>query len=193
MIKEICYSMSLHGDPLLKLNSHQLPDYVLTPPQMKFNPQFISTETDSFDVVIISKNLGKAVNDNFIIELTRVFPDNSSETYVKNMQATIYADTVAFTLPVDLARGVGMNFFTATLDAYYNIDESTETNNTATTQLLITSSDVIPVYPYEYAVIPEIHPKLIASTGNPFASMKTYILKSTPQILLIVHSNKQVS
>jgi len=177
LIKEICYSMSLHGDPLLKLNSHLLPDYVLTSSQIQFSPPFISTETDSFDVVIISKNLGKAVNDNFIIELTRVFPDNSSETYVKNMQATIYSDTVAFTLPVDLARGVGMNFFTATLDAYYNIDESSETNNTATNQLLITSSDVIPVYPYEYAVIPEIHPKLVASTGNPFALMKTYIFE----------------
>jgi hypothetical protein len=173
-IREIIYSMALHGDPVLVINAHELPDYVITPPAIQFNPPFINTEIDTFEVIIISKNLGKAINGSFTVELTRVFADNSSETYSQLIPATIYIDTVTFKLPVDLARGVGVNSFTATLDAYFAIDEWIETNNTASTQIVITSSDIIPVYPYEFAVIPDVDVILIASTGNPFAPSSTY-------------------
>ncbi len=174
LAREICYSMTLHGDPVLKLYSPSLPDYVITPPAITFNPPFVNTELDSFEVVVISKNLGRAIVDNFTVELVRNFPDNSSETYQKFVPATIYADTLIFVLPVDLARGVGLNSFTVTLDAFYAINESVETNNTATKQMLITSSDIIPLWPYEFAVIPDMNVRLVASTGNPFAPTNTY-------------------
>ena len=173
-VHEIIYSMALHGDPALVINAHELPDFVLTAPAIQFNPSYISTEIDSFEVKIISKNLGKAVNGSFNVELTRVFADNSVETYSQLVPATIYIDTVVFKLPVDLARGVGVNTFTAMLDAYFAIDEWIETNNSASTQIVITSSDIIPVYPYEFAVIPDVAVTLIASTGNPFAPSATY-------------------
>jgi hypothetical protein len=176
-INEISYSMALHGDPVIKINPHQLPDYVLIPSAITFQPPIVTTETDSFQVVIVSKNIGKAVEDNFTVELTRTYPDNTTETYVKLVPATTYADTLIFTLPVDLVKGVGLNIFSATLDAYFNIDESVETNNSAIKQLLITSSDIIPVYPYEFAVVPEQTVTLVASTGNPFASMNTYFFE----------------
>jgi hypothetical protein len=177
LIRDIAFSMTLHGDPVLKINPHDLPDYLLTPPAITFHPLFVTTETDSFDVIIVTKNLGKAVDDNFTIELIRYFPDNTSETFVQSMPATIYSDTVIFTLPVDLVKGVGLNNFTATVDAYFNIDESVETNNTASKQLLITSSDIIPLYPYEFAVIPDHTVTLIASTGNPFAPSNTWLFE----------------
>jgi len=176
-IKDIIYSMTLHGDPVLKLSSSFQPDYVIEPPSINFVPQFVSTEIDSFDVLVVSKNIGMAVVDNFTVELIRTFPDNSSEIYAKLIPATIYSDTVVFSLPVDPGRGVGLNNFTATLDAYFNVDESVETNNTASKQLFITSPDIIPVHPYEYAVIPEYFVTLIASTGNPFAPNNTYIFE----------------
>ncbi len=176
-IKEICYSMTLHGDPVLCINPHPLPDFVMHPPSILFNPPVVTTETDSFEVIVISKNLGKSVVDNFAIELTRMYPDNSSETYVQSIPATINTDTVIFTVPVDLSKGVGINSFTATLDAYFNIEEITETNNSASKQLLITSSDVIPIYPYEFAVVSDNVIILTASTGNPFAPSNTYIFE----------------
>ncbi len=176
-IREISYSMALHGDPVLVINSHELPDYVLTPPAILFDPPYINTEIDTFEVKIISKNLGKAVNGNFTVELTRVFANNTSETYSQLIPATYYTDTVTFRLPIELSKGVGVNTFTATLDAYFNIDEWVETNNSASTQIVITSSDIIPVYPYEFAVIPEIDVTLIASTGNPLASSETYVFE----------------
>lgn len=176
-VKEISYSMMLHGDPVLVLNAHEKPDYVLSPPKIQFNPAYITTEIDSFEVWVISTNLGKAVQDSMFVQLTRVFPDNSSETYLEFVKSTIFTDTIKFIVPVDISRGVGLNIFTGTLDAFTSIDEISESNNTASTQQLIISSDIVPVYPYEYAVLPDTLITLIASTGNPLAGSNTYIFQ----------------
>lgn len=173
-IRDITYSMALHGDPVIRINPHILPDYVVIPESISFQPAFVTTETDSFDVVIVAKNTGKAISDNFAVELTRTFPDNTSETFEKLIPATIFADTITFTLPVDLVRGVGLNTFKVTLDSYFTIDESSETNNTALRQIQIISSDIIPVWPVEFAVIPDNTISLKAITGNPFAASNNY-------------------
>jgi hypothetical protein len=79
--------------------------------------------------------------------------------------------------PVDLSRGVGLNTFTVSLDSHSAIDEISETNNSASTTLLITSDDITPVYPYKYAIVPSLNVTLKASTGNPFAVAKNYVFE----------------
>ena len=59
-----------------------------------------------------------------------------------------------------------------------NIDECRENNNVLLQLiLLIQSSDIIPVYPAEFSIVPGNNIKLKASTANPFAPIKTYVFQ----------------
>ncbi len=176
-VKEICLEMTLHGDPMLKINPFDLPDYAVNTSSVFFTPQNVSSEIDSFEVAIISTNLGRAIQDSFIVEMTRVFPDNSSEYYSRLIPATLYKDTIRFTIPVDIGRALGMNRFDIMLDAFNEITEVTELNNSISVDLLISSSDIIPVYPYEYAIVPDTIINLYASTASPFVSPADYIFE----------------
>ncbi len=170
--------MTLHGDPAIIINSFDKPDYKVTPPDVYFTPANVTAQTDSFTVNIISTNIGKAVIDTFFVNVSRKFPNGIIADTVKRVKATLYKDTISFKIPVNLATGIGLNSFTVNLDCFNHIDEISETNNSTTVTLLITSNDITPVYPYEYAIVPSINVTLKASTGNPFASARDYIFEA---------------
>lgn len=176
-IKDISYTMSLHADPVIKLIGFAKPDFVITPEQISFNPQMITNEIDSFEVRVVLANIGRAVSDSFVVQLQRTYPDNSSEIFTKSISAPFFTDTISFTLAVQLDKGVGQNNITISLDIFNNIDELLVTNNTASKSFMITSSEVIPIYPIKFAVVPNENIKLIASTGNPIAAGMTYIFE----------------
>lgn len=171
--------MTLHGDPSIVINKHDLPDYMLTSSNVYFNPTQVSTEVDSFDVNVVVTNLGRAINDTIILELIRDFPDQNFQdsVYVKYIHTPHFKDTITFTLPVDPVKGVGLNKFTITVDVVNQIAELYETNNQITKNLNILSGDIIPVYPYKFSIVPSQGINLIASTGVPFLGVKKYIFE----------------
>ncbi|MBN2728039.1 MAG: hypothetical protein JXR53_02340 [Bacteroidales bacterium] len=176
-IKDVCYEMTLHGDPVLRLGGFPLPDYVLTPSEIYFTPTEISSELDSFQLYVIAKNVGSSVFDSIVLEVQRIYPDNTSETFQRLIPSPGYADTVMFSMYVDPLKGIGVNQFSVCLDAFDQVSESNESNNCANTSLLIKSSDIIPVYPYNYAVIPDTFLTLIASTSGILGSSSDYIFE----------------
>ncbi len=176
-IKNICLYTTLHGDPALKINSQPKPDYMITPERIFFTPKDVSTELDSFKVNVIATNIGKAIRDSMFVELTRTFPGGSTDNRMKRIAAPMYRDTVVFRFEVDRERGVGINQFNAILDAYNEIDELSVLNNSATASLLIRSTDILPVYPYRYAIVPQQQITLKASTGDPFIDELTYVFE----------------
>ncbi len=177
-MKSTCLELILHGDPAIRINSAELPDYMINTSSVYFDPPIVSTETDSFNIHVISTNLGRAVNDSFVVWVVRTMPDGiTTSTSYRRIKATLYKDTVVFKLPVDLVNGVGMNKFDITLDYNNEIPEYSEANNSTQVTLLIKSSDIIPVWPYEYAVIPSLPVTLKASTGYAFAPPNHYIFE----------------
>lgn len=170
--------MTLHGDPSISLNSYEKPDYMVNNNSIFYTPAIITSDLDSFKVNIVVSNLGKSIDTTIAIELTRGFPFNTPSfgdtTYVKFVNAPRYKDTISFTLPVDLIRGLGTNMFNVFVDALGGIDEIYETNNQLTTSLEISSGEIIPIYPYKYAIIPNQGISLIASTAFPFEPAKNY-------------------
>ncbi len=175
--KSTAYEMTLHGDPAIKLNYFLKPDYTITQPDIYFSPKNITSNDSIFNIHIISKNIGKAIIDSFVVSVKRVFPDGTSIDSVLIVPATIYKDTIHVKFPVDLAKGIGLNTFTIHLDYFNKINEIFETNNSTTATLFITSNDISPIYPYQYAIVPSLNLTLKASTGNPFATSKNYIFE----------------
>lgn len=176
-LRDICLEMTLHGDPVLRLASMPQPDFVLTQAGLYFNPSTVTTDLDSFHVNVVASNVGMAVSDSVILELTRIFPDNTQEVYQKMIPSPAFADTIVFSLPVNPINGVGLNSFKAEIDAFNSVSESVETNNIASSVLYVVSNDINPVYPYEYAVIPDTFVTLVASTGYAMAQMASYVFQ----------------
>ena len=59
-----------------------------------------------------------------------------------------------------------------------NIEELSDVNNDIPAySLWIKTDDIRPIYPYEYAVIPEPLTSMKASTGDPFAPIETYVFE----------------
>ncbi len=172
------WQTTLHGDPAMVVNSFPLPDLSIADSSIYFTPLDVTTVTDSFEVNIIITNLGRTFNDSFRVEIARTLPNGlAAPTEVEQFGPIFFRDTISMRLPVDLINGVGLNQLSIRVDSDFIIDELSEMNNTVNKQLLIKSPDIFPVYPYEYAVMPEQGITLKASTGDAFAPSRTYIFE----------------
>ncbi len=173
-------NVTLHGDPSVVLNTFEFPDYMIESSTITFNPTVVTSDIDSFDINVLVTNLGKAVNDTIVLEVVRDYPDQVfvDTVYTATFPGTNYQETISFRMPVDVVRGLGLNTFTITVDAINTVVESFENNNTVTTTLNILSGEIIPIYPYEYMIVPDSTDiTLKASTAFPFEPAKDYIFE----------------
>ncbi|HRS53274.1 MAG TPA: C25 family cysteine peptidase [Bacteroidales bacterium] len=176
-VKAVCLEMTLHGDPAIKINYSNLPDYTINNHSIFYTPPNVTNEIDTFYINIISTNIGKAINDFFFIEIRRIFPDQSTFDTIIRVKATLFKDTISIKMPVDKIKGIGLNQFIIRLDAYNEIAEFSEANNNVQVNLFIKSADITPIYPYKYAIIPSSNVILKASTGYPFSPKANYVFE----------------
>ncbi len=172
-----CEQNTLQGDPAMKLNSFDKPDYVIEDQLVKVNPEFISVAENSFRVDAKFMNLGKAVSDSITIEVKRTYPNNTTEVIKRQRIPGIrYIDSLSFDVPVVATRDKGANSITITVDADNDVDELYETNvnNIVTKNFFIYEDEARPVYPYDYSIINQQGIKFQASTANPFSPVKDY-------------------
>lgn len=166
--------MTLHGDPALHISPGGLPDYFINNSRVFFDTK---THVDSLGISIDISNMGRARKDTFIVRVERYFPTGDSVSIFKNIKAPYYRDTLTFYTPIDFTRGFGLNKFKVMVDAYNGIIESNENNNTTTgtVDVFIQGGDIVPVYPYKYAVVPATPTiTLKASTSDPFSLVRNY-------------------
>jgi hypothetical protein len=171
-MKATCYEMTLQGDPSVVINSFPLPDYAVTNADVWFDQE---TQVDSVTIYAKVTNLGRAVDTLYFVQLFRTFPNGDTTSYIQLIPAPKFRDTIAFTIPVDQQRGIGLNKVRVSVDHFATIYEMNENNNkTSDLDLLIKGSAIVPVYPYEFAVIPTDTITLKASTVNAMEPVKQY-------------------
>ncbi len=177
--KSTCLEMTLHGDPALVINSFPKPDLVITPPNIYFSPNPVTAEMDSFDVHVIITNIARTDTQHYTVSVRRDFPTgiHSDTTFRRPFPpstSTNYQDIITFRVPLDPFNGFGLNTFTVVLDTGNEMDEMNESNNTASTTLMIKADDIVPVFPINFAIIPDNHVTLKACTSDPFAVSRDY-------------------
>ena len=188
-----CLEFTLHGDPAVRLKCFPLPDLTINTSSISFVPGIVTTESDSCYIKIIITNIGKAINDPFLVNVTRTFPNGSTENYFKSVYGCHFKDTVYVKVPVDFVNGPGINHFCVFVDSQDSIAEISETNNSACTDIIIRSNDLIPIYPYEYAIYPNNTVTLMASTGYPFIGTQTYIFEIDTNDIFASNSPSKVT
>jgi hypothetical protein len=177
IVKAQALYMTFHGDPAIVLNSFPKPDISVAQPDIYFSPSYVTTDLDSFKVNVILTNLAKAFDEDFNVELTRRFSDGTIEKIYQDVRGLVFKDTLVFTLPVNTLKGPGENAFEVFADSQNQIDEMTKMNNKTSSSLKIFSSDIVPVYPYPFSVVPDQGITLKAVTSDPLAQSKKYIIE----------------
>lgn len=173
-----CEQATIHGDPSLKLNTFTKPDYVIEDPMIRVSPAFITVGDQNFKVSAAMFNIGKAVNKNIVVQVKRQYPDLSTAVIFRDtIPGLRYSDTLEYTIPIIGTRDKGLNKITITVDVDNAVDELYETNNTVTKDVFIFEDEARPVYPYNMAIVNKQGIKLLASTANPFATLKQYNLE----------------
>lgn len=171
-----CSQMGLHGDPLIRINWHEKPEIEITDQSLFFQPSEIDLTVDSIEVNVVLTNLGRSVVDTFLLEVTRTFPNNTDSLYTLQIPGLNFKDTIRLKIPLQPNIGVGINYFTVRVDLPSQVAEFEDvTNNQIIKKPLIIKVDgIIPVIPYEFAVVPIDSVTLKASTINPIANFNTY-------------------
>lgn len=170
-------TFALHGDPSLQLYAREFPDYALTDTEVFTQPDQLTTEIDSFDVFVPVINLGRKVPGEVGLELIHTLPGGQDTVLIEVLNDLGWRDTARFRLPVDPVLGIGVNQFDMAVDFPVNLvpEEDDVSNNTLSgLEKVITSGDLLPVYPPDFAILPSAPLCLTASTGDPLAESATY-------------------
>lgn len=167
-----------NGDPAIKFNSADLPDYVMEAPQIQVLSSFVSVADTSFFVKVKVNNIGKTIKDSVNFKLNRELPGGTVTTvFTKKIPALRNVDSVTVEIPIVSNRDEGINKLTAILDYDNKQTELAEDNNSATVNVFISEDEIRPVYPYNYSVIHQPTQILKASTVNPLSVLRNFIME----------------
>ncbi len=174
-----CEQTTIHGDPAIKLDVQApKPDYAVEDQYVKISPNFISVAESSFKVKAQLFNLSKAPGKKIVVELRRTFPDLTTQVIRRDTIPGIrFSDSLSYDIPIVATRDKGLNKISICVDADNDADELYETNNCVTKDVVIYEDEARPVYPYTYSIVNQQGIKLIASTANPFSTMKQYTME----------------
>ncbi|MEX2595835.1 MAG: C25 family cysteine peptidase [Salibacteraceae bacterium] len=178
----VALEMTLHGDPALMLYPHDRTELTINDPifgaDVSFSPSNITTDLDSFEVNVNLTNLGRSTSKSFNVTVTRNFP-NGAQPVIQTMQVDgiNFGKNLRFKFNTDAENGIGENELTVDVDLPLSaVEEHIENTNNQVTRLpfFISSSDIFPVFPYDFAVVPDFDVTLRANTGYPFLNSNTY-------------------
>jgi Peptidase family C25 len=177
-----CQQNTLHGDPSLVINSFPKPDLFISSSSIFFEPTDISALTDTISVNVVITNLGKSTNSLFNVTIEHSLPNEQKLVYTLPVNGILFKDTVSVKIPLDFLTSAGIHKFDVLVDLPENLIEELagfeSINNTVyDKELVVSSGGLIPIYPYNYSIVGTPNIALKASTANPFAASKNYILQ----------------
>ena len=168
--------MVFHGDPTLKIYPHDKPDYLTTVEDVTFSPNNITSQTEEFTVSVLLSNIGKAINEDVKIRVTRILPNGQTEEQTKTLSQVYFQNSVDFTFVTNGLLNEGINQFNIEIDPENELDEITHTNNDILNSVsrVITSTNVQPILPYNYSIISSDDVELFAHTQQYTSGNRTF-------------------
>jgi hypothetical protein len=174
IMKVTLLEVSLQGDPAVKPLVNTKPDFSISNQQVNIDSD---TYIDSIGVSIDFENRGKVTADSIMIQLQRILPNGTVKNYLRLVKAPFNNANLTFKIDKDIVNGIGLNKFFVNLDHYNEVVESNENNNSTIGYIneFIRGADISPVYPYHYAIIPDLDSVILkASTADPLSTRATY-------------------
>lgn len=167
--------VTLHGDPAIKINSFEKPDYVIEDPLIRISPSIITVADNNFNVKVRMQNIGRASGDSIWVFVKRKLPNDSVQVLYNQLIPGIrYADSINLDIPINPLTDKGLNQIIVSLDYTNRVDELYETNNTITKDFYIFEDELRPSYPYNFSIVSQQNITYVANTANPLSGMRQY-------------------
>jgi hypothetical protein len=183
-----CEQSILYSDPAIVGFPNSKPDLVTNDSLIKITP-FPSVSQDSMDVKAVFYNLGRSFRDSVTIELKREFPDGTVNSiirktipsrvyktyYAKRDSAVLFvSDSLMGRIAVHGNFDKGTNYIIASVDPDNKLVEMNELNNVGRKPFEVSDEEILPVYPYKYAIVNQPNIYLSGSTVNAIQDARTY-------------------
>lgn len=170
--------VNLHGDPAVKINHFNKPDYVIEDQSVKISPNIISVADNSFNVKIKMLNNGRAINDSIRVSVIRMIPNDTVRILYRQLVRGIRnQDSLDLTVPINPTTDKGLNKIIVTLDETNLVDELFENNNSVTKEFYVFEDELRPSYPYNYSIVTQSPITFVASTANPLSGNRQYVME----------------
>ncbi|HNE29884.1 MAG TPA: C25 family cysteine peptidase, partial [Saprospiraceae bacterium] len=177
----------LQGDPALRLNTPEGPDYTIDPASFKVSPNPVGLEAGSFQLQFDVLNLGENTGDALKIQIGQRRPDNNLTDRISD---TVAAPAWRLQRAYDLSTTddkAGVNRFFLTLDPDNTVAEQpagAEMNNALTdaggapgAEVYFYADDVQPLWPLDYGIVSKPQIRLLASTLNSSPVVRRYLFE----------------
>lgn len=154
-VKMHVQTLTLQGDPSIRLYNPRLPDLAIASGDVSFNPATPAAQADLFKMVVNVRNRGLATSSPFNIRVTQVVRSTGQQIQYTPVRWTVPGSSNTFTLniPRNGANFAGDNDFTITLDDANQVSEITKTNNQVTVTLRLNSDLPAQLYPWNFALV----------------------------------------
>jgi Peptidase family C25 len=170
--------INLHGDPAIKINNFDKPDYAIEAQLVKITPAIISVTDPFFTIKIKMHNLGRAIKDSMHYSVKRLRPNTTVPEVVGQGLLNIkYADSLTYNLPINPNTDAGINKITIELDDTQLIPELYETNNGFSSDIVIFENALNPIMPYIYSIVNTQNITFSASTANALLGQTNFVME----------------
>ncbi len=179
--RSTCLEFVFHGDPAVAPLSWPKPDPTISTNSLRLVPYNVTTSIDSFAVRIVVSNVGRTLSSPLPVYVERLFPNGTTQTRIVTLNQLYNRDTLLVYFPVDRISGLGQNKIQVVLDYMNQIEELSESNNQQALNFTVSSTEIFPIYPAEFALHNQFPLILKASTGNPFETDHSYTFQLSPE------------
>ncbi len=170
--------VTLHGDPALRINAFEKPDYAVEDQDVRITPNIISVADNNFNVKINMHNIGRATGDSIYITVKRRLANDTVRVLVDSLIRSIRnIDSLNLTVPINPTSDKGLNQLIVTLDATNRVDELYETNNTVTKDFYIFEDELRPSFPYDLSIVNQQNITYVANTADPLSGQRQYVME----------------
>ena len=170
-----CQQYMFIGDPSISFYSPDKPDYEITDKDISILENNVNANSSNFNLSIIIKNKGKALNNTVKINVMRILGDNSEIDYPSQTYNNLFnTDTVKFFINNDIPKKEGNNKFIVSIDPQNEISEINDQNNSGEFSYLFASNGVSIISPNEYSIVSNSNVELQIQANNLFTKQASY-------------------
>ena len=189
IFKLLAQQMTLHGDPALVLGINEGPDFVIDNQTVQIEPQNLNANLDSFQLCFDIVNIGNRIHGDLAFKVNQKIPNGELfDLKSSSVKAPSYIGNVCLNVPMLKEDVAGINQLYIELDHENKIAEfpnpAAENNNKLYSSFgiegldfFISSNNIRPTFPTNFAIVNDANLKLFASTSDPFAPLNTYLFE----------------
>lgn len=171
--------MLLLGDPAVKLFGAGKPDYNIVSDDISiesFTTEAVTALSDSFAVKVIVRNFGVAPEDSIQVRVKQIFENETYVEYDSLFPSILYQDTLIFKIPRN-ENGFGRNTFIVSIDAFNEIAELNENNNTAELSYSIPLNSSKNLFPINFSIVNDFTTTLTIKNSDVFGQERDYLIE----------------